>query len=358
MKNFLFACVILLNTTIVYAKSFELNNRQQIIDFTQGATFFGSGGGGDPVFGQQMLLDALAAGKAIKIVDSNSLKKQAWVITPYLMGSSGNETEQDKLAKQKLGLTNVTVNNMPSQAAKNLIKIQNHAVAAVVPLEVGGASSSSSISSAAWLGVPVIDGSYLDRAMPEVSQAEVAHNTNTYEPLTSVDAFGNEITVTHAINVEMAEHIGKALASASYGLVGQATFLMPLTKAQPYIVTNTMSDAYELGKAIREANENGDDPLKIITKLTGATQVFAGKVESFNAKTIGGYYKGDVTISNDQNQTAKISFSNENMKLTIEDKNIATAPDLIAVVKQETGQAIRNSAFENGEAVAVFFRKA
>ena len=45
-----------------------ITTNQQIEDFTRGCCFFATGGGGDPLFGQQMLREALDAGKQICII--------------------------------------------------------------------------------------------------------------------------------------------------------------------------------------------------------------------------------------------------------------------------------------------------
>ena len=59
---------------------------QQIEDFTRGCCFFATGGGGDPLFGQEMLREALDAGKEIRIIDVKEFSLDTWTICPYLMG--------------------------------------------------------------------------------------------------------------------------------------------------------------------------------------------------------------------------------------------------------------------------------
>src|SRR5437588_11818790 len=97
---------------------FELLTTQDIIDFTNGCCFFGVGGGGDPKFGQKMLQDALKAGKRIRIIDSSNVKDDAYVISPYLMGSAGTDTFELKQKRKLYGLNQETVINMPAAATK------------------------------------------------------------------------------------------------------------------------------------------------------------------------------------------------------------------------------------------------
>lgn len=53
----------------------NITTQQQIEDFTRGCCFFGTGGGGDPVFGQKMLREVLDVGKKINIIDDQPLNR-------------------------------------------------------------------------------------------------------------------------------------------------------------------------------------------------------------------------------------------------------------------------------------------
>ena len=83
---------------------FVLLIKQDIEDFTIGCCFFGTGGGGNPKFGQKMLYEALDSGKQIRFIETTSIEDEDWIVCPYLMGTSGPETEEQQKGKQTYGL--------------------------------------------------------------------------------------------------------------------------------------------------------------------------------------------------------------------------------------------------------------
>lgn len=79
---------------------FELRTHQDIIDFSIGCCFFGTGGGGDPKFGESLLLEVLEAGKPMKIVDHSELQDETYTICPFQMGSSGPDNQSLQKARE------------------------------------------------------------------------------------------------------------------------------------------------------------------------------------------------------------------------------------------------------------------
>src|SRR5579883_2336018 len=92
--------------------------------------------------------------------------------------------------------------------------------------------------------------------VPEATQMlPVAHGMDLC-PVASCDAYGNEAFVHTTVNRQMTERMGKALASASFGLVGQATLLHQAKKLKPFMLMNTLSNAFKVGQAIRQHQGN------------------------------------------------------------------------------------------------------
>lgn len=101
----------------------NIKTNQQIEDFTRGCCFFATGGGGDPLFGQKMLQEALAAGKTICIVDAAEFSDEAWTVCPYLMGPApGPESDEVKQEKVNYGLIQETITNMSAAAVALLLE--------------------------------------------------------------------------------------------------------------------------------------------------------------------------------------------------------------------------------------------
>ena len=361
LKSWVFFLLICLNGRLLAEEAsvkFELRTTQDIIDFTNGCCFFGVGGGGDPQFGQRMLQEALDAGKTIRVIDSSELKADSYTLSPFLMGSAGSDTPQLQQQRKRYGLTQEIVHNMPKAAAELLLKQAKVKLDAIIPAEIGGGTTASALATAAWLDVPAVDGDYAGgRALPEVSQMVPIVNGLSLCPLYSVDAFDNQVCILKTSNSNMIEYLGKLVASASFGLAGQAGLLIRFKEAQGSLEKGTLSRAYQLGKALRQARENNQDIVKCITDTVGAYLVLKGNVTKSQADTIDFCYIGEQVIEGIgefQNHQIKIWFKNEYLECWLDGKPYVCSPDLICLVSYPDGHPMINNQVKIGDQVAVF----
>lgn len=338
--------------------TFELCNHQDIVDFTTGCCFFGTGGGGDPKVGEQLLRDALSAGKKILIKNCSEFKDDTITICPFLMGSSGPDTQALEQARKQYGLTQKTICNMSEAAAKLLLNQSKLKLGAIIPIEVGGAATASAVATAAWLDVPTLDGDYAGgRSLPEISQFLPVINGLNYCPLASVDAYNNQVLILNATNSSMEERLGKLVASAAFGLAGQAGLLLPFKKISGSIEKGTLYRAFCLGRALRECREQGLDFVDCIRKIVDAQLVIKGKVVRINSEEKDNYYVGEHVIAGEgdfDQQQVRIWFKNEYLQLWKNDKPYVASPDFICAINSLTGQPILNAQVKHGDQLAIF----
>ncbi len=334
-----------------------INTKQQIEDFTRGCCFYATGGGGPPLFGQKMLNEALDAGKHIRIIDAKKIPSDTWTVCPYLMGSSGPETEETRNIMKAYGLTEKTVTNMPAAATQLLLEQEDINLGAVIPLELGGAATASALATAAWLDVPTIDGDYLGRALPEISQMLPAINNVNLLPIASSDAYGNQTIIKKSINLQMMERLGKSLSSASFGLIGQACLLRQLKEVQSHMLLNTLSQALTVGETLRHAHEKNENVIDSIIKCAQAKVLFTGQVVECKAQELEGYYVGDTLVEGTKefkNNNLKLWFKNEFILSWLNDKPYIACPDLITMIDSTTYEPIINSQLVKGMNVIIF----
>jgi DUF917 family protein len=335
-----------------------ITTNQQVEDFTRGCCFFATGGGGDPLFGQEMLREALDAGKEIRIIDVKEFSLDAWTICPYLMGPApGPESEEVKQARKDYGLTQEVVSNMPAAAAQLLLEQEHINLSAVIPLELGAAATSSAVATAAWLGVPTIDGDYAGRALPEVAQILPAINNVNLLPIASCDRYGNQVMIKNTTGLQMTERLGKMIATASLGLVGQATLLKQLKEVKSFMLSNTLSKALSVGSVLRKAKAAKDRALQSVIELTQARLVFMGTVTERKAEVQDGYYIGHVNIDgvdHFKNTQFKIWVKNEMIVSWINDEPCIACPDLITMIDHSTFEPVIIGKLNEGTNVIVF----
>ncbi|OGT30762.1 MAG: hypothetical protein A3E87_07350 [Gammaproteobacteria bacterium RIFCSPHIGHO2_12_FULL_35_23] len=337
----------------------KLTTDQDIKDFTVGCCFFGTGGGGNASFGERMLRDALELGKEIVIVDSNDIDDKDWIICPYLMGTSGPETDETKQEKIKQGLSIATVGNMPAAATDLLLKTfgENVTLSAIIPYEIGAAATSSAVATAAMLGIPTIDADFVGRSVPEATQMLPALYGIDLCPTASSDAFGNETIISKAVNRHMIERIGKHIALASFGLIGQATLLHQAEVLKKYMLSGTLSKAFAVGKILREAKNTNKGVETILRELVGSKKVFEGVIATFTGYDEKGYYVGEIVISGKnefEGSTLKIWFKNENHIAWKDEAVYLTSPDLISIIDQNLCEPYVNNQLKEGLQVTVY----
>jgi DUF917 family protein len=231
----------------------------------------------------------------------------------------------------------------------------------LIPIELGGANTPGCIAAGVVNGVPTIDGDYTGRAIPEISQTTPYLYDKPLLPITTVDPWGNVCIIKEAISYPIAERIGKFLSAASYGITGDAGFLMSGKEAKEVMIRGTLTECYKVGKLIRETREGGKDPITEIKKLLDGWVISRGKVIKKEWEDRIGYYWGTHTIAGEgefKDVITKIWFKNENHICWRNDRVLFTSPDMIIVVDAITGEPIANPKISEGDHVAVIGLKA
>lgn len=334
----------------------NIRSNEEIQDFVRGCTFMGTGGGGDPVDGIAWLKAAVDEGYELTLTDPQNIGDEEWTVCPFLMGSIAPHTEETKERMRRLELTQEPVKSVQADAVRLLEEYTGKKVGAVVPIELGGSNTPGAVVAAARLGIPVADGDYTGRAIPEIPQTTPYLDGLPLWPISSIDKYGNKALILESTGYEMAERIGKHIAAASFGLAGQAGFLFPGRDMKRVIIGGTLSKCLEIGRLIRMSRESGRDPVEESVKHVDGWLLFEGKVTKKEWDDKEGYYWGTHTISGDGKHSGsefKVWFKNENHVSWFNGKPYVTSPDMLVVVDRDSGEPYANSRVAEGQSVAV-----
>ncbi len=105
-------------------------NRSEIQDLVEGCAVLGTGGGGSPTQGLELLSTELAAGREIKLIGLDDVPADALTASPYMCGSlSPEDAEERSAAPEKLP---------PEVAFRALADYLGSEPFAVIPMEIGG----------------------------------------------------------------------------------------------------------------------------------------------------------------------------------------------------------------------------
>ena len=335
-----------------------LQSRQEVEDFVRGCTFYGVGGGGLPENGINSIMSEIEKGNEVGWIDPNDVSDDAITVCPFLMGSIAPHTEEVKKEMDGFGLTNpqFTEKEQLAKAMEELADYLGVKFEAMVPIELGGANTPGGIAAGALNGIPSVDGDYTGRAIPEILQTTPYIAKKKIWPVSSFDAYGNKVIIDDVVNHRMVERIGKLIASGSYGLAGQAGFVLTGKEMKDLVVKGTMSECLELGKLIRESRENGLNPVDKTIKFLKGHLMATGKVVKKETDDKLGYYWGTYTIEGIgefKNNEYKVWFKNENHMMWENEEPIITSPDVITIVDSKTGEPYPNPLLDVGAEVSV-----
>lgn len=335
-----------------------LKTKEDVEDFVRGCAFYGTGGGGNPTKGCKLLLEDFEKVGEIVITDPASIRDDSWVCTPFLMGSIAPKTPETQARMEKAGLTR-RIGEADRAPMLSLLELQSYArvdIDAVVPVELGGENTPGPIDVAISLGKKVVNGDLAGRAIPEISQISTYLADIPFHPTAYIDEWGDVSIVKTAVNYEMAESLGKMLSVAAYGYVAGAGLLMRGVEMKKVVVPNTLTECMHAGQAIKKAVAARQDPASAVAKATGGWVLFCGKVVKKEWEDKEGYLWGTDTIDGTdefRGHRFKIFYKNENHVSWLDDKPYVTSPDMIEVIRKDTGEPITNTDIAEGNLVSV-----
>jgi DUF917 family protein len=272
------------------------------------------------------------------------------------MGSSAPPSPETQEEIARLGLEERLGYRAMDAAVQEIGEYAGLKIGAIVPGELGAGNTPAPLVTAARLGIPVVDGDYAGRAVPEEVQGTPYLYDKKGWPLASVDGWGNVCIVKEVYNLHMMERIGKMLSVAAYGGCYIASCLLNGEEMKEVVVRNTLTHCLELGRTVRQAQERGGDPILAGLEFTGGWLLFEGEVSKKVWEDRGGYMIGTTHIEGTgehRDRSFRVWFKNENHVSWLDDEPFVTSPDLLVIADRETGEGMTNALVEVGQQVAV-----
>jgi DUF917 family protein len=342
-----------------------LHTHQECEDLVRGLCFRGTGGGGSPARGLQLLDHQLELGRDIRWVDLGSLPDTAWTVTVAGMGGrTGHGGSEEELAALGCSKEKHDALGLAVAAVRALEESEGVKVEAIVPGETGGSAVPSAIAAALEFGVPVVDGDYAGgRAIPEVPQALPELAGVPVYPMSFVTRWGDVVILKDTVSSAMADRIGRMITVASYGAVGFSWYLMQAKQVRGVVAMDTLSKALHVGRTIREAREKGSDPVIEAAHAVGGWVLFEGQItdteiadeESFAFGMGIHKMKG---LGHQEGHTLNIWYKNEYHVSWLDDKPFVTSPDCMIIVSRHTGEPAISYDFHVGDEVSLIGRQA
>jgi uncharacterized protein len=258
----------------------QIKTEVDVADFLRGADFMSASGGGNPAVQHEQLLEDLRQGRALSFTPLPELDPGGVTFSVCYSGSIAPESFDDPETRAaRLG--GGKVHDLPFVEAVRLLEdVLGVRCAGLVSIEIGGINTGAILSAASRLGLPLVDGDYAGRAIPELHATALHVFGVNVLPMACVDHFGNQVIIRAAPSDAWTERIGKHLALASLGMTACAFAAVPAREVASMYVPNTLSECLSLGRAIREARESGRDPVRAAADALGGWVMFRGTISS------------------------------------------------------------------------------
>ena len=325
-------------------------------DLLEGALWMGTGGGGSFQEGIDLLGKVIKEGLSPSWVAPEDISDDIWTVTVGLHGSIAPLTPEVLEEIQSQGLTEATDEWYLIKAVKELGLALDYEFGCIVPAELGPDSVAIPLAVGARLGIPVVDGDYIGRAVPEETQSTYCLYGKNSHLFAGVDRWGNTVFVKNAVNTHALERMAKMLAIASYGDIAVATTPLIAREMKKIIVPETLTQCLKIGKAIRQARDTGIDPIDKVLENIQGWRLFDGKVAKLETEDRDGYYFGTVYVEGQgkhKGQKMEIWFKNENQVTWLNGKPWVCSPDLVSLIYQKNGRGIYNAELREGDEVAI-----
>jgi len=338
----------------------SIENLQDCVDLLEGGLWMGTGGGGSYDDGMTLLKGALESGLSLEWVDVESIPDNVWTATIGVHGTIAPISRETQNEINRMGLFDNMGDMFLAEAVKELGEYMGYEFGCLVPAELGAEAIPEALVCAARLGLPVVDGDYVGRAVPEEMQSTYCLYDKQSNLFASVDKWGNVIVVKNAVNTQALERIAKMLALAAFGYTAVATTPLRALDLKKILVRGTLTKCLKIGRALRHARQSGDDPINAVLEVVNGWQLFEGKVIGVDTDDRDGYLFGTTHIKGRgdfQEQTLDVWFKNENLVSWLNGGHWICSPDLLTLVHKETGRGTYNADIKEGDEVVAIGMK-
>lgn len=308
-----------------------------------GAGILGTGGGGNPYLGSLHLRETIRQYGPARIVDPHDLADDALVPLCGFIGAPTASVEKLEAGTELIG------------ALRLLEEHVGRPISAIGIAEIGGANSLAPLVAGIQAGLPIVDCDSMGRAFPELPMSVFFFQAGVpVTPLAMVDAAGNSAIIPYTVDAKWAERLARTLATSMGATAGLAGSMVTGAQVKQYGIHYTLSLSKYLGQRVLTAQANGDDVPTVIAQTLEGKIILRGKITDLNRRTTQGFARGTLTIESFGGQDQlDIEFQNEFLIAYLNGEVVATVPDLISIVTDDSGEPISTEVLRYGMRVAV-----
>jgi DUF917 family protein len=308
-----------------------------------GAGVLGTGGGGNPYLGKLMVQRAIDQGARIAIMQPDAVADDDLLISVSNMGAPTVSNEK------------LPSGDESSIAFRALERFLGERATAVVCGEIGGSNSMTPLRVAVDLGLPVVDADPMGRAFPELQMDTFNIGGVATTPAALADEKGNVVILAQTSTALWTERLGRVVTVEMGGSAGLAMPVLRGSQLKAAGIWGSYSLAHRIGAAVRKAQR---EKVRVELALAplGGMLLFRGKIVDLERKTTGGFARGLVELQGfaaDAGSRLRVAIQNENLVAWRDDRVVATVPDLICILDDNSREPVGTELLRYGMRVCV-----
>lgn len=341
----------------------RIETREDAEALILGLGMFATGGGGLASRGRRIFESLLADSVEVSWTSIEEVDPDTLTCSVFGMGSIAPHPPLDEKERIAFGVPDGERTPRPwVRAVDELAAHLGQEIGAVIPFELGPSNTLVALDAAARSGRILIDGDYIGRALPKMSQALPAVLGHPTWPVSICDPWGNALILTDAASPTVAERIGKMISRVTKAVdmaasCSHAAFPAKASLAFRALVPGTLSRSLEVGRRVMAARAGGTDPIAAAIQAVDGYLLFQGEVSDRTWEDSDDGYMVGMTVVEGTGEfagaAAEVWFQNEHHIAKVGDRYLALSPDIVAIVDSGDAEPISNTELEVGRQVTL-----
>ena len=309
-----------------------------------GANILGTGGGGDSYLEFLNCRKLYRQGHRFRLVDPAALDDGDVVAEVGFMGAPLVSRER---------LSDPAHCARPARAMERRL---GQSFTAVMSGEIGGANGVLPLLAAAVLRLPVVDADPMGRAFPEMQMSNCVIRGLPLCPFTMSDVRDNDVFIAETAEPVWLERVSRVICTE---LGSTATICCAPRSGRDiknHAVLGTVTQAIALGRAVRRARAEHDNPVEAVLAAENGVSLFKGKVADVARRTTAGFLRGDAVIDGlDEFAGSRyaVEFQNEWLVGRRDGEIEVMVPDRICILDSVSGEALGTETIRYGQRVTI-----
>ena len=217
-----------------------------------GCGILGTGGGGDPYIALLNAQKLWRQGRRFRLIDPFDLDDDDLAAEAAFMGAP--LVGQERLES-------------PEFCARSVRAMERHMgrpFTAVMSGEIGGANGVIPLLVAGVMDLPIVDADTMGRAFPEMQMSSFVIGGISMCPLTMSDIRDNEVVITETADPVWVERISRVICTEMGSTASTCCAARSGRQIKDHGITGTLSQAINLGRAVRRAHADHEDPIAAV----------------------------------------------------------------------------------------------